>query len=84
MRTAVFLIAGLQIFLFVYLSITATGGSDAAGNAMSQGFLALGGIVMAILLVPALILAIVRRAEGFALALAILSLVVVFGGLSIL
>ena len=80
MRTAVFALAALQMLMFITLSFTATGGSDPAGNAMSAGFLGIAGMFMAILLVPALILAFVNRGLTIALILAIVSLVgAVFG-----
>ena len=74
MRIAVFILAGLQVALLIALAVTG-GGSDAAGNAMSGAFVTLGGIVMGILLVPALILAINRKHESTALTLTIVSLV---------
>ncbi len=81
MRMAVFVLAGLQVALLVALAVT-SGGSDAAGNAMAGAFVTLGGIIMGILLVPALILAINRKSESVALTLTIISLVVMIIGLS--
>lgn len=82
MRLAVFILAGLQVALLIAFAAFGTGGSDAAGNAMSAGFVTLGGIVMAVFLVPALILAISGRAGRVALVLAILPLVIVTIGLT--
>ncbi len=82
MRLAVFTLAGLQGALLIAYAAFGTGGSDAAGNAMGAGFVTLGGIVMAVFLVPALILAISGRGGRVALFLAILPLVIVVVGLS--
>ena len=81
MRNAVFILAAAQLGLLVLFAV-GSGASDAAGNAMSQAFLTLGGIVMGILLVPALILAINRKALGVALGLAALSLLFAVIGLA--
>ena len=70
MRVTVLIVAAAQIAGFVYLALTRTTGSDAAGNAMAQGFVTLAGIVIAICLVPALILAVNRKALPLALGLA--------------
>ena len=67
MRNAVFILAAVQIALLILYAV-GSGMSDPAGNAMSQAFITLGGILMAILLIPALILAINRKALGVALA----------------
>ncbi len=79
MRNTVFILAAIQVCIFVLFAVN-TGGSDAAGNAKSQGFVTLGGIIMAVFLAPALILAITRKALGVALALAILPLLIVLYG----
>ena len=81
MRAAVFLLAGLQLGLLILFAVS-TGASDPAGTAMSQGFVTLGGIVMAVFLAPALILAINRKAPGLALFLAIIPLLLVILGLA--
>ena len=71
MRNAVFALAAIQIGAFVLL-MAGSGGSDAMGNAMSRAFVSIFGIVLAIFLIPALILAINRKALGVALALTVL------------
>lgn len=75
MRLAVFLIAGAEIALFVYVALTQTTGGDAAGNAMAQGFVAVAGMALAVLLAPALILAVTNRALKVAFGLAVLPFV---------
>ena len=84
MRQAVFALAALQILVLIGFAAMGTGGSDPAGNAMSTGYVTLAGIVMAILLAPALILAINRKAENIALGLAVLSLTLIVVGLSLI
>ena len=49
---------------------------------MSQAFITLAGIVMGILMVPALILAINRKALGLAVGLSVVSVIVVVFGLA--
>ena len=79
MRIAVFILAGLQVALLILFAV-GSGMSDPAGNAMSDAFLTIGGIIMAILLVPALILAINNKAPSVAITLAALSFgIIVFG-----
>ena len=81
MRIAVFILAAAQVGLLIAFAI-GSGASDAAGNAMSQAFLTLGGIIMGVFLVPALILAINNKAHGVALALAIIPFAIVLIGLA--
>lgn len=81
MRNAVFILAAAQVALLVLYAV-GSGMSDAAGNAMSQAFITLGGIVMGILMVPALILAINRKALHVALTLAVISMVIATIGLA--
>ena len=81
MRNTVFVLAGIQVALLILFAI-GSGASDAAGNAMSQAFITLAGIVMGILMVPALILAINRKALGVAVGLSVVSIVVVVFGLA--
>ena len=81
MRIAVFILAAAQVGLLIVFAI-GSGASDAAGNAMSQAFLTLGGIIMGVFLVPALILAINNKAHGVALALAIIPFAIVLIGLA--
>ena len=69
MRMAVYVIAAIEIAVFVLLALTGSGGSDPAGNAMSGGFVTIGGMAMALFLIPALILAMVGRALWIALLL---------------
>ncbi|NNE80846.1 MAG: hypothetical protein HKN18_11310, partial [Silicimonas sp.] len=68
MRNTVFALAAIQVALLILFAV-GSGASDAAGNAMSQAFITLAGIVMGILMVPALILAINRKALGVAVGL---------------
>lgn len=81
MRMGVFILAAIQVALLVLHAI-GSGASDAAGNAMSQGFITLAGILMAILMVPALILASNNRALNVAMTLAVISLLIVTVGLA--
>ena len=81
MRNAVFILATVQFALLLLFAL-GTGMSDPAGNAMSRAFVTLGGIVMGILLVPALILAINRKALHLALTLAIVSMMIAVIGLA--
>ena len=74
MRIAVFIIAGVQFAPFLLFAFTQTTGSDPAGNAMAQGFAMIIGMVMGVFLVPALILAVNRKALGIALGLSIVPL----------
>ncbi len=81
MRTGVFILAAIQVALLVLYAV-GSGMSDAAGNAMSQAFITLAGILMAILLVPALILASNNKALNVAMTLAVISLLIVTVGLA--
>ena len=81
MRNVVFILAAAQVALLVLYAIGSSM-SDPAGNAMSQAFITLGGIIMGILLVPALILAINRKALPLALTLAVVSLAIATIGLA--
>jgi len=81
MRNTVFVLAALQVALLILFAI-GSGGSDAAGNAISQGFITLGGIIMAVFLVPALILAINRKAPGASVTLALIPFVLILIGLA--
>ena len=81
MRNTVFALAGVQVALLILFAV-GTGASDAAGNAMSQAFVTLAGILMGILMVPALILALNRKALGVAVGLAVLSGIVMVAGLA--
>ena len=74
MRTVIFILVGAQIAFFV-VAMLGIGGSDPMGNAMMEGFVTIAGMIMAIFLVPATILAISRKFLGAALALAIVPLV---------
>ena len=72
MRQAIIALCGVQLlgFLFIlYSAFPLT--SDAAGNGMTMGFLTIGGVVMAIFVVPALILAFTNRALVFSLILSL-------------
>ena len=68
MKTAIYFFASVQALILVILFLNA-GGSDAAGNAMEQGFLMFAAVVMIICLLPAVLLARANRAMGLALAL---------------
>ncbi len=81
MRNTVFILAAAQVALLVLYSV-GSGMSDPAGNAMSQAFLTIAGIIMAILMIPALILAINRKALNVALSLAVLSMMIAVIGLA--
>ena len=81
MRNGVFILAGVQLTLLGFYAV-GMGMSDPAGNAMSQGFITLGGIVMAILLVPALILAINNKGLTVATTLAVISMAIIGIGLA--
>lgn len=83
MRNTVFVLAALQVALLILFAI-GSGASDAAGSAMSQGFITLGGIIMAVFLVPALILAINRKAPGMSVTLALIPFVLILIGLAII
>lgn len=72
MRYAVFVLVGAQVALLIAAAVAGTGGGDPAGDAMYGAFLAVGAVFLAVVLGPALILAITRRAEKLALALALL------------
>ncbi len=74
MRIAVFVLAALQIALFIFVALS-------FAEIGAGGFVTLGGIIMAVLLAPALILAINRRALGIALGLIILSWPILLLGL---
>ena len=72
MRQTIFALCAVQIlgFLFIlYSAFPLT--SDAAGNGMTIGFLTIGGAVMAVIIVPALILAFTNRALVFSLILSL-------------
>lgn len=69
MRTLIFLLAGFQIAAFIYLALQ--GGAEVEGS----GLVTLGGVILAVFLAPALILAINRKALGIALVLASVPLV---------
>lgn len=72
MRQTIFAFCGVQIlgFLFIlYSAFPLT--SDAAGNGMTIGFLTIGGVAMAMLVVPSLILALTNRALVFSLILSL-------------
>ena len=81
MRRGVFILAGIQVALLIFYAI-GSGMSDAAGNAMSQAFITLAGILMAILMVPALILASNNKALNVAMTLSVISLLIVTIGLA--
>ena len=74
MRIAVFVIAALQIALFIFVALV-------FAEMGAGGFVTLGGIIMAVFLAPALILAINRRALRVALSLTIISLLILLLGL---
>ena len=74
MRIAVFVLAALEIALFVFLAVSFV-------EIGASGLVTMAGIIMAVLLAPALILAINRRALGLALGLTILSWLILLLGL---
>ncbi|PWR23545.1 hypothetical protein [Zavarzinia compransoris] len=68
MRAAAFIIAGLQGAIFLLMLATALfTRTDAAGDGMAQGFAVISGLVLLVSGVPALVLAVLGRALGFAL-----------------
>ena len=81
MRLAVFAVTGLQLLIAFGFGINMTRLADTAQTLIS-GQVTLVGMAIAVLMVPALILAIVGRAVGLALALSIVSLLVLLMGLS--
>ena len=74
MRILIFLLAGLQVAGFVYIALGSDTGLD------GTGLITLGGLVLAICLAPALILAINRKALGLALGLTCIPLVLAVVG----
>ncbi len=74
MRWAVFLLAALQVVLFVLYSLGRPL-TDPDGATIPQGAVTLAGMGIAIFLVPALILAINRKAPRLSLVLAVIPLV---------
>lgn len=78
MKYAVFLLAGAQIAFLVIYAVSVVGSSDAMGNAIIEGFLTLAGIVMAIFLIPALILAINQKALKLAVFLSLVPIALIW------
>lgn len=77
MRPAVILLAVMQLGFLVLMALdtmTSTG-MDAAGRGMAMGFITVYGMVLAVFLVPALILAIVGRGLRIALGLVLAPIV---------
>lgn len=81
MRIATFTLAIGQIAFLALLMIT-SGGSDAAGNAMSSAFIDLAVLFTALFLVPAVVLASIKKAPRLALGLAIASAFLLAFGLA--
>jgi len=79
MRYAVYVIAALNLIWFAILLITPPSLPDAAGQA--EGWLLLIGLILAVFLVPAIILATLRKAEWLALILTLIPLLYVRNGL---
>ncbi|MDA8586400.1 hypothetical protein N9L47_09045 [Rhodobacteraceae bacterium] len=73
MRLAVFLLAAIQGVLFVLYALGRPA-TDPDGATIPQGAVTLAGMVIAIFLVPALILAINRKAPRLSLTLALIPL----------
>ena len=73
MRWAVFVLAALQVVMFVLYALGRPA-TDPDGTVIPQGAVTLAGMGMAISLVPALILAINRKALHVALTLALIPL----------
>jgi len=71
MKRLIFLVAALQIALFVYFSLGYGTLPVVSDHMQVEGFASLTGMVLGICLVPALILAIVGKFLGVALALAL-------------
>ena len=80
MRVAVFVVTAVQVLIVVGFAISLSGVSD-AGQSLVAGQVTLIGIIMAVLMVPALILAIVGRGVGMALTLSLIALLVLIIGL---
>jgi len=79
MRAAVFACAGLQGAIFLMMLGTALfTHTDAAGDGMAQGFAVVAGLVLAVSGGPALILAGLNKALGFALVWSLLPLLFLF------
>ena len=74
MRWAVFLLAALQVVMFTLYTLGRPA-TDPYGAVIPQGAVTLAGMGMAIFLVPALILAINRKAPRISLALAVIPLI---------
>ena len=75
MKRAVQILVAVQVIGFAIIAFgSAGGGSDAAGRAMTEAFLLLGGLVLLVFLLPALLMAPHPRTEKFALVLALVPL----------
>lgn len=69
MKLAIYILCAVEGLVFLAFAGLGTGQSDAAGNAMSAGFAAIGGMLLAMFLMPAALLARANRALPFALGL---------------
>lgn len=79
MRAAVFASAGLQAAIFLMMLGTALfTHTDAAGDGMAQGFAVVAGLILALSGGPALLLAALNKALGFALIWSLLPLLFLF------
>lgn len=77
MKITVYILAVAQVLLLLIL-VLGSGGSDAAGDAMAGGFAALGGILLIMFLMPAVLLARAGKALPLALGLTLLPLILLF------
>ncbi|MCB1332555.1 MAG: hypothetical protein KDK26_02660 [Roseivivax sp.] len=74
MRNAIYVLVGVQVAILVFalISTSASSGMDAAGRGMAEGLLVAGGIAMAVIFLPAVLLAGNPRWQKLALGLALL------------
>ena len=74
MKMTIYVLAVAQVLLFL-LMMLGTGMPDPAGNAMAGGILGLGGILLVMFLLPAVLLARAEKALPLAFGLTVIPLI---------